>query len=460
MKTESMKKLLIANRGEIARRIIRTCRKMGIFTVAVYSEADAQAAFVEEADESVCIGPAPAVKSYLNIDNIIAAARQTGAEAIHPGYGFLSENYRFAATCEAENLVFIGPSSEVIKTMGDKLMARRLMEAAGVPVVPGRSEKIGDLQQARSAAEALGFPVMLKASSGGGGVGIAKVDNDDALSKALSETVAKSQALFGDGTVFIEKFIENPRHVEVQIVADNKENIVHLYERECSVQRRNQKVIEESPSAGMTDAARERLLRMALEGIRHIGYTGVGTLEFLLDHDENFYFLEMNTRLQVEHPVTEMITGIDLVEMQIRIADGEPLPLKQQDIRLQGHALECRLYAEDPETFLPQPGKIAKLQLPSRDTRLDFAVREGDVITPYYDPMIGKIITHDTDRNRNLSKMLRVLEAVNVQGIRTNLPLLEKILRDPSFAAGQYDTTLVPKMTANTMDAHREGLTC
>lgn len=439
-------KILIANRGEIARRIIRTCKHVGIRTVAVYSEADVDAPFVEEADEAVCIGPAQAKKSYLDIERVIQVAKETEAKAIHPGYGFLSENPVFVRRCEEEGIVFIGPSARIIELMGSKIEARRQMQAAGVPVVPGWDGKLASVEEALSIAESLGYPLMLKASAGGGGIGMQLVHTPDELQKAFDSTMQRAASYFGDGTLFLEKWISNPRHIEVQVACDAQGNAVHLFERECSVQRRNQKVIEESPSPYLDENTRAELLETALRGVKQIGYVTVGTMEFIFDDKKNFYFLEMNTRLQVEHPVTEEITGLDLVEWQIRLAAGEPLPLQQENIKRNGHAMECRLYAEDPQTFFPSPGTLTGLHIPENDVRLDFAVIEGSVVTPFYDPMIGKIITHGHDRADAIRKMEKVLETCRVEGVKTNTPLLQKVMRDEEFRKGQYTTRFLDKL--------------
>ncbi|KKB36900.1 acetyl-CoA carboxylase biotin carboxylase subunit [Bacillus thermotolerans] len=438
-------KVLVANRGEIARRIIRTCQQLNIETVAVYSEADAQAPFVSEATEAVCIGPAQAKKSYLDIEKIIQAAKETGADAIHPGYGFLSENPVFAGRCEQENIVFIGPSAKVMETMGSKLEAREQMKKAGVPVVPGSVGRLSSIEEALAVAEELGYPLMLKASAGGGGIGMQLVHSREELQKAFDSTIQKAESFFNDGAVFLEKWISHPRHIEVQVAADRFGNIVHLFERECSVQRRNQKVVEESPSPFLDEALREQLLAAAVRGVKEIGYTNVGTMEFIFDEHKNFYFLEMNTRLQVEHPVTEEITGLDLVEWQLRIAAGEELPLQQHEIHKSGHAIECRLYAEDPNTFFPSPGHLTKLTLPQKEVRLDFGVQEGNDVTPFYDPMIGKIIVHGTSRDEAIKKMERALAQMDVQGLKTNLTLLEDIMKNDEFISGDYTTQFLEK---------------
>ncbi|MFE4427323.1 acetyl/propionyl/methylcrotonyl-CoA carboxylase subunit alpha [Peribacillus butanolivorans] len=434
------KKVLIANRGEIARRIIRTCNKEGIRTVAVYSEADAEAPYVSEATEAVCIGPAQAKKSYLDIEKVIQIAKETHADAIHPGYGFLSENPAFVRRCEEENIVFIGPSAETIHIMGSKLEARTQMQKAGVRVVPGTDKSIESVDEALLIANDLGYPLMLKASAGGGGIGMQLVQNDAELIKVFDATKQQATSFFKDGTVFLEKWISKPRHIEVQIVADTYGNVLHLFERECSVQRRNQKVIEESPSPFLNDTLRKELLDAAIRGVKQIDYTNVGTMEFIFDENQNFYFLEMNTRLQVEHPVTEEITGLDLVELQLKIAAKEKLTITQEEINKTGHAIECRLYAEDPNTFFPSPGVISRLKLPENDVRFDFGIIEGSAVTPFYDPMIGKIIVHGITRDQAIEKMQRVLDEIDVQGVKTNLMLLKQIMKNNQFIRGNYTT--------------------
>jgi acetyl-CoA carboxylase biotin carboxylase subunit len=443
------KKVLIANRGEIARRIIKTCNRMGIQTVAVYSDADADAPFVKEAAEAVYIGESQVKKSYLNMESIIRAAKETKAEAIHPGYGFLSENADFVKGCEEEGIVFIGPSAQVMKLMGSKVEARIKMSEAGVPVVPGSEGSLDSVEEALSIANQIGYPLMLKASAGGGGIGMKLVRDDKELEEAFHSTRQQATSFFGDGTIFLEKWISEPRHIEVQIAADHYGNTVHLFERECSIQRRHQKVIEESPSPFLDEELREKLLTTALRGVKHIGYTNLGTMEFIFDEHKNFYFLEMNTRLQVEHPVTEEITSLDLVEWQLRIAAKQPLPLQQDQIHRNGHAIECRLYAEDPVTYFPSPGQIERLTLPVHQARFDFGVVEGNHVTPFYDPMIGKIIVHGSNRRDSLEKTKHVLEQIEIQGIKTNLPLLKKIMQNDLFAKGYYTTKFLDHFNLN-----------
>lgn len=439
------KKVLIANRGEIARRVIRTCKRLGIQTVAVYSEADATASFVDEADEAVCIGPAQAKKSYLDIEKIIEAAKKTVADGVHPGYGFLSENAAFARRLEQEGITFIGPDAKIIELMGSKIESRRQMKIAGVPVVPGWDGPIESVEEALEIADQIGYPLMLKASAGGGGIGMTLVQNPEALKNVYAATKQRAASAFGDGTLFLEKFIANPRHIEVQIAGDHQGNVIHLFERECSVQRRNQKVVEESPSPFLDEETRQQLLETAVRGAKQIGYTTVGTMEFIFDDQKNFYFLEMNTRLQVEHPVTEEITGIDLVELQLRLATKKSLPFKQEDVKKTGHSIECRLYAEDPKTFFPSPGTVKRLVLPE-EARLDFAIKEGDNVSPFYDPMIGKIIVHATTRREAIEKMNQVLEQIHVEGITTNKTLLQMIVQDRNFQQGEYTTRFLDQL--------------
>lgn len=440
-------KLLIANRGEIARRIIRTCRALDIRTVAVYSEADKDAPHVREADEAACLGPPPVAQSYLNIEAVIRAAKATGAEAVHPGYGFLSENAAFAERCEHEGLVFIGPPADVIRAMGSKIEARRRMAEAGVPIVPGTEAPVESLEEALDKAATIGYPVMLKASVGGGGIGMSRVDSEAELRKVFQSSRDRAQNFFGDGTLLLEKWIDGARHIEVQVAADAYGNVVHLFERECSIQRRHQKIIEESPSPDLADALRTRLCQAAVQGTRAIGYRNLGTMEFIFDPEGHFYFLEMNTRLQVEHPVTEMITGLDLVAWQIRIAAGEPLPLAQEDIVRRGAAIECRIYAEDPVRFLPSPGTITSLAWP-KEARVDAGVEAGTAVTPFYDPLIAKLITHGASREEAVERMTRALRDTAIEGIKTNLPLLTEVMEHPAFRKGRYDTHFLPKMIA------------
>lgn len=437
------KKILIANRGEISSRIIRTCKKLQINTVAVFSEADIDMPYVKEADEAVLIGPPPVAQSYLNVEKILSVAKELQVDAIHPGYGFLSENGEFARRCKENGIIFIGPDSEVITLMGSKINSRKKMEEAGVPVVPGNSKGISSLHEARSIASDIGYPVMLKASAGGGGIGMSLIFSPEELDKSFESIRTRSKNYFGDDSVFLEKYIENPRHIEVQLAADHHGNIVHLFERECSVQRRNQKIIEESPSPFLNEAKRQELFQAAIQGARAIGYQNAGTMEFIFDQQGNFYFLEMNTRLQVEHPVTEAITGLDLVEWQIRIAAGEPLPAAQEAIQRQGHAMECRVYAEDPVHFFPSPGTIDKLTWPGQGVRIDAAIKRGSVISSYYDPMIAKMIVHGNDREAAINQMEAALSRTEITGIKTNIPVLHKVLQNKRFREGNYSTQLI-----------------
>ena len=438
------KKILIANRGEIARRIIRTCKKLNIRTVAVYSEADRESLFVREADEAYEIGKPPVSLSYLNIEKIIEVAKNANVDAIHPGYGLLSENPNFAKRCEEEGIVFIGPKHDVIAAMGSKLEARIKMKEAGVPIIEGVDVAIENVEEAVKIADQIGYPLMLKASSGGGGIGMQRINNSDELSKAFEGNKKRAQSYFGDGTMYIEKYIENPHHVEVQIIADVHGNVVPLFERECSIQRRNQKVIEEAPSPTISDATREKMLEAAVQAAKYIGYTNAGTFEFLVDDKENFYFLEMNTRLQVEHPVTEEITGIDLVEQQIRVAEGLPLEISKDSIKMKGHAIEARIYAEDPVTFYPSPGTITLLELPEGEgIRNDCAVESGSAVTPFYDPMIGKLICFGETREKACERLVEALKQYKLEGIKTNIPMLMKIASHEEFRKGNITTSFV-----------------
>ncbi len=439
-------KVLIANRGEIARRIIRTCKGLGIQTVAVYSDADKNSIYVKEAAEAVHIGENQAKKSYLNIEKIMAAAKVTNADAIHPGYGFLSENPELVKRCEAEGITFIGPKAEVMELMSSKLESRMQMYQAGIPVVPGSEKRPETVEQAIAVAEDLGYPLMLKASAGGGGIGMKLIKSAEELTKNFSSVKQQAQQFFSDDTVFLEKWISNPRHIEVQVAGDTHGNMVHLFERECSVQRRHQKVIEETPSPFLNETQRKELVKAALIGAKHLGYTNVGTMEFIFDGEANFYFLEMNTRLQVEHAVTEEVTGIDLVEWQLRIAANEYLPRKQHEVTKQGHAIECRIYAEDPVTHFPSPGTISKLNLTEDEARYEFGVIEKTVVSPFYDPMIGKVIVHAKNREAALQQMKGALEKTKIEGIKTNIPLLEKIMNERQFELGDYTTNYLQEL--------------
>ena len=438
------KKILIANRGEIARRIIRTCSKLGIETVAVYSEADAKSLHVKEATESYCIGKPPVVQSYLNMDVLIEVAKQSGAEAIHPGYGLLSENADFARRVEEAGIVFIGPTSNVIAAMGSKIEARKVMENAGIPIIAGVNDPIETAEEAARIANHLGYPVMVKASAGGGGIGMQRVNTESELQKAFEGNQKRAQSFFGDGTMFIEKFIADPHHIEVQLMADHHGNVVPIFERECSIQRRNQKVVEEAPSPFITDETRNKMLDAAVLAAKSIGYTNAGTLEFLVDGNQNFYFLEMNTRLQVEHPVTEEITGLDLVEQQLRVAQGESLSFTRESIEKRGHAIEVRIYAENPNTFYPSPGTITRLSYPEMEgIRHEIAIETGSVVTPFYDPMIAKLIAYGKDREEACAKLAEALQAYIIEGIQTNIPMLLAIINHPQFLKGVATTKFV-----------------
>jgi acetyl-CoA carboxylase, biotin carboxylase subunit len=440
-------KLLIANRGEIAVRLIRACRDLGISPVAVYSTADRQALHVQLADEAYFIGEAPAAQSYLVGEKIIAAAQQSGAEAIHPGYGFLSEREWFARAVEAAGITFVGPSADSIELMGSKTNAREAAVKAGAPIVPGTANKLADITEALQTALEVGYPVMLKAAAGGGGKGMRIVRSADEMSSAFDTASAEAQAAFGDSAVYIEKYIERPRHIEIQVVADKYGNVIHLGERECSIQRRHQKVIEESPASFNDAALRARMGAAAVNITRAANYYSVGTIEFLVDVNRDFYFLEMNTRLQVEHPVTELVTGIDLVREQIRIAAGEELTIKQEDVKWIGHALECRVYAEDPEkNFLPSPGKITKLRTPSGPgVRDDSGVYEGWEVPLFYDPMISKLATYGATREEAINRMQRALREYHVGGIRTTIPFFQEVLDDADFRSGDIDTGFIAR---------------
>ncbi len=437
-------KVLIANRGEIALRIIRACKELGIRTVVVHSTADSDALHVRLADEKVCIGPPEPNRSYLNISAILSAAEVTDADAIHPGYGFMAENPDFAEICENCGIRFIGPSSEAIRLMGNKLEARRIAEKAGVPVLLGSEEGIKDEKEALAIAKEIGFPVILKAISGGGGRGMKIVHSPTSLPNAFHTAKTEANASFNDGSVYVEKYCERPRHIEVQILADQHGHIIHLGERECSIQRRHQKLIEESPAPGLDDKPRRDMIDAALKLVRTINYTNVGTVEFLLDSDNRFYFIEMNTRVQVEHPVTEMITGIDIIKEQIRLAYGEKMGFKQGDVKFFGHSIECRVTAEDPDSFTPSSGQIRGLHIPGGlGVRVDSALHNSCFITPYYDPLIAKVITHGAERRDALSRMRRALEEFIIEGISTTIPFHLKIMNDIDFIAGNVDVDFI-----------------
>lgn len=439
-------KVLIANRGEIAARIIRACRELGIQTVAVYSEADKEALHAELADEAICIGPAKAADSYLNVQQILSAAIVTKAEAIHPGFGFLSENSRFASMCEECNIVFIGPKSETIDAMGNKINARRLMIEAQVPVIPGSQGAISDVKEALTIAEEIGYPVMLKAAAGGGGKGIRKVLTKEELPQHFSSAQQEAKAAFGNDEMYIEKIVYPARHIEVQVLGDSFGNIIHLGERDCSLQRNNQKVLEESPSVVISASKRQELGAAAVRAAQAVGYRNAGTIEFLMDEAGEFYFMEMNTRIQVEHPITEMVTNIDLVKKQIEIASGEPLDIKQEDVKMQGAAIECRINAENPAfNFAPSPGKIHNLFLPGGGlgVRVDSAMYSGYTIPPYYDSMIAKVIVHGENRFEALMKMQRALAELVTEGVVTNAEFQMDLIGHPKVIAGDYNTAFL-----------------
>ncbi len=436
--------ILIANRGEIALRIIWACRELGVKTVAVYSQADRDSLHVNFADEAICIGPPPASESYLNMPAVISAAEIMGVDAIHPGYGFLAENAEFAEICETCGLTFIGPSIDIIRTMGDKAAARASMEVAGLPLIRGSDGTVSDEKEAAACTEDIGYPVLLKAAAGGGGKGMRVVLERGDLATAFRTASAEAEAAFGSGDLYVEKYIARPRHIEVQLLGDEHGNLVHLGERECSVQRKYQKLVEETPAPALSEGLRERILNDALVGARHIGYTSAGTMEFLVDADGKHYFMEMNTRIQVEHPITEQVTLVDLIKQQIRIAAGKKLPFTQDEIRFRGHSIECRVNAEHPETLAPSPGQVTAFNVPKGlGVRVDTAAHEAVFISPYYDSMIAKVIVHAFNREEAVVRMRRALGMFVIQGIDTSLPLLQRIMEHPGFVAGDYDTHLI-----------------
>jgi acetyl-CoA carboxylase biotin carboxylase subunit len=443
------KKILIANRGEIAMRIIYACRELGIKTVAVYSEADENSLHVRFADEDVCIGPPRSADSYLNVPAVISAAEITGADAIHPGYGFLSESAYLAEVCEACHIKFIGPDPHVIRLMGDKARARRVMKKAGVPILPGSDGPIESEEKALKVAKDIGYPVIVKATAGGGGRGMRVVRAPAELSHAVKTAQREAEAAFGVGDVYIEKYVESPRHIEFQVLGDHHGAVVHLGERECSIQRRHQKLLEESPSPALTDKMRRKMGGVVIDAARAVQYTNAGTFEFLMDPGGRFYFMEANTRLQVEHPVTEMVTGLDIVKEQIRIAAGERLGLKQSDITFTGHSIECRINAEDPDTFVPSPGVIHVFSVPGGPgVRVETLAHSDCTISPYYDSLIAKIIVHGRDRQEAIARMRRALEMTVIEGIKTSIPLHLKILNDPEFVAGRLSTSFMERFLA------------
>lgn len=442
------KKILVANRGEIAVRILRTCREMGIASVTVYSDADKNALHARYADEVYRIGEAPAGQSYLKIDKIIQVAKDSGAEAIHPGYGFLAENIDFAKACEISGIVFIGPSSQAIRLLGDKIASKETMRNAGIPVIPGSDGPVKEYKDAQEIAEKMGFPILIKAAGGGGGKGMRVVKESGELSSAIKQAVNEAQSAFGNPVVFIEKFLEAPRHIEFQILADNHGNAVHLFERECSVQRRHQKLIEESPATIMSAKLRSVMGESALKAVKASNYTNAGTVEFMVDKDRKFYFLEMNTRLQVEHPVTELITGIDIVKEQFKVAAGQKLSLRQSDIKMKGAAIECRISAEDPlNNFAPSTGKIIEIKEPGGPgIRLDSGVYEGFEVPIYYDPLIAKLLVWAPSRSQAIARARRALREYTIRGIKTSIPFHVLVMNNKNFIAGEYDTTFIDKV--------------
>jgi propionyl-CoA carboxylase alpha chain len=451
-----MKKVLIANRGEIARRVIRTLKKMNIKSVAVYSEADKNAPFVHEADEAVHIGPAPSAESYLVQDKIIQVAKDLNVDAIHPGYGFLSENADFAKRLKKEGIILIGPSAEAMQLMGDKLSAKQAVKAYDVPLVPGIDKAVVDFNEAREIAIQIGFPVLIKASAGGGGKGMRLVEKAEDMEEQMGLAQSEARSSFGNDAVFVEKFVTKPRHIEIQIFADNHGNVIHLHERECSIQRRHQKVIEEAPSAVLTPELRKEMGGAACAVAKACNYSGAGTVEFLLDGDLKFYFLEMNTRLQVEHPVTEEITGLDLVELQIRVADNEVLPIKQEDVQMNGHAMEVRVYAEDAlSNFMPDIGMLNRYKKPVADyIRIDDAFEEGMEIPIYYDPMIAKLVTWGETREESIDRMIEAIDGYEISGLRTTLDFGKYVMKHPAFRSGDFDTNFVKHYFSDPLIMH------
>lgn len=442
-----IKKVLIANRGEIALRIMRSCREMGISTVAVFSEADRNAPFVRYADEAVCIGPPPSSQSYLNGKKIIEVCKQLKVDAVHPGYGFLSENAEFARSVDKAGIIFIGPPAEAMEMMGDKLSAKATAKKHNVPMVPGTEGAIDDIKEAKKVAKEIGFPILIKASAGGGGKGMRIVEKENDLEEEVKRASSEAKSAFGDGSVFIEKYVEKPRHVEIQILADKHGNVVYLFERECSVQRRHQKVVEEAPSTVLTPEIRKKMGECAVSLSKACGYVGAGTVEFLVDAKKNFYFLEVNTRLQVEHPVTEMITGTDLVKEQIKVAQGEKLSFKQEDLKINGHSIEVRVYAEDPaNNFLPDIGRLVSYKIPQGvGVRVDDGFEEGMDIPIYYDPMIAKLISYGKNREEAIARMIRAIDEYKIIGVETTLPFCKFVLKHEAFTSGNFDTHFVSK---------------
>lgn len=452
-------KILVANRGEIAIRVMKTAKKMGISTVAVYSTADRNALHVKYADEAVCIGEAASSQSYLRGDKIIEVAKQLGVDAIHPGYGFLSENSSFAQECEKNNIIFIGPKSKAIEIMGSKLAAKEAVMHYNIPMVPGVDHAITDIEEAKRTAKEVGFPILIKASAGGGGKGMRVVEKEEDFESQMNRAISEATSAFGDGSVFIEKYVTKPRHIEIQIMADTHGNVVYVFERECSVQRRHQKVVEEAPSSILTPEKRKEMGEAAVKVAKSCDYVGAGTVEFLMDDQHNFYFLEMNTRLQVEHPVTEMISGLDLVELQIRVARGEVLPIKQEDLKITGHAMELRVYAEDSlNDFLPNVGFLSKYQLPvGEGIRVDNGIAEGMDVPIYYDPMLSKLVTYGKTREESIEKMIEAIDHYHVEGVDTTLPFGKFVMQHEAFRSGDFDTSFVKKYyDADKLKSHLE----
>ncbi len=440
-------KILVANRGEIAIRVMKTAKKMGIKTVAVFSEADRNALHVKFADEAVCIGPAPSAQSYLKGDTILEVAKSLGVDAIHPGYGFLSENASFSALCEENGIIFIGPKPKAIEMMGSKLAAKEAVMHYDIPMVPGVDHAIVDVEEAKKTAKEVGFPILIKASAGGGGKGMRVVEREEDFEAQMERAISEATSAFGDGSVFIEKYVSKPRHIEIQVMADSHGNVVYVFERECSVQRRHQKVVEEAPSAILTPEKRKEMGEAAVKVAKACDYLGAGTVEFLMDEHLNFYFLEMNTRLQVEHPVTEMISGLDLVELQIRVARGEALPMKQDDLQIHGHAMELRVYAEDPmNDFLPNVGNLEVYRLPEGEgIRVDNGIAEGMDVPIYYDPMLSKLVTYGKTREESIEKMIEAIDNYIVKGVATTLPFGKFVMQHEAFRSGEFDTGFVKK---------------
>jgi acetyl-CoA carboxylase biotin carboxylase subunit len=443
------KKVLVANRGEIALRVIRACKELGIRTVAIHSEADAASLHVRAADEKVCVGPPDAALSYRNIPNVLSAAEITGVDAIHPGYGFLSENAHFAEVCESIGVKFIGPTSENIAMMGDKAKAREVVSKRGLPVTPGSLGELRSEDDAMQAAQKIGFPVIIKATAGGGGRGMRVVNKAEDLGRAFQAAQAEAKSTFGNENVYLERYFLEPRHIEVQIMADHRGHVIHLGERDCSIQRRHQKLVEETPSPAIDEKLRREIGRVAVEAVKAVHYRNLGTVEFLLDKERNFFFMEVNTRIQVEHPITEMVTGIDLIKEQIRLAAGHSLSIRQQDVVLTGHSMECRINAEDPEKFTPSPGLITKYSAPGGfGVRVDSVMESGATVVPYYDSMIAKLITHGRDRHEAMARMRRALDEFVIEGIKTTIPLHRRIFDDPDFQKGHVSTAFLEQLLA------------